>query len=486
MGGGIIQLYAIGKQDKPLIGNPQITFFKQMYKRYTNFGIEQIKQYFTGNINLGQRIRCKIQRKGDLLSNMYVVFDICKSDCLQQIPIRKLGLKLIEYIDIEIGGQLIDRHYGEWLDVWSQLSHTYEEYQMTKILMGDSERINIFNTSNNKIYVPLYFWFNRDPGLALPLLSLQFHEVNIYLKLRPASQIFYFPNTKYGLPRKDPRGNKETLSCENNESANCGHDCSSFFDTFYDKYKPPVPSACMCTSQVKSTSGSGSGYNTWVKKSIAKDDIIFNGIYLVCDYIFLSSEERKLFVNKPLEYLITQVQCTGKVTIASPLCSNGDSQKSTNTEMILNFNYPVKEIYWCIYPTFFDNSYIYKNMDLSNTMIKGELFVNNTRYHNITDYNYFSIVQPYQHHKCGGLIGPGTGINTNGGFYTYSFSLDPETKQPNGTLNFSKINDCVLNFTYQKTNNRYSIIDVPYVFMGFGLSYNVLRIYEGMGKLEYI
>ena len=109
--------------------------------------IEQIKQYFTGNINLGQRIRCKIQRKGDLLSNMYVVFDICKSDCLQQIPIRKLGLKLIEYIDIEIGGQLIDRHYGEWLDVWSQLSHTYEEYQMTKILMGDSERINIFNTS---------------------------------------------------------------------------------------------------------------------------------------------------------------------------------------------------------------------------------------------------------------------------------------------------------------------------------------------------
>ena len=485
MGGGIIQLFAIGKQDRPLIGNPQITFFKQMYKRYTNFGVEQIKQYFTGSINLGQRIRCKIQRKGDLINKMYVVFDICKSDCLQHIPIRKLGLKLIEYIDIEIGGQLIDRHYGEWLDVWSQLSHTYAEYQMTKILMCDSERINIFNTPSNKIYVPLYFWFNQDPGLALPLLALQFHEVNIYLKLRPASQIFYFPNTKYGLPRKDTR-TIDTLSCGvDTETKGCGSGCSSFFDVFYDKYGPTSSAdACSCSPDPK---GSGtSSKNTWVKKSIKDNDIIFNGIYLVCDYIFLSAEERRLFINKPIEYLITQVQCTGKITLPAPICGDGDTQKSPNTEMILNFNYPVKEIYWCIYPTFFDNSYIYKNMDLSNTMIKGEIFVNNTRYHNITDYNYFSIVQPYQYHQCGGLIGTGLGINTNGGFYTYSFSLDPETKQPNGTLNFSKINDCVLNFNYQKSNIKYTSINEPFVFLGFALSYNILKIYDGMGKLEYL
>jgi len=481
MGGGLIQLFAIGKQDRPLIGNPQITFFKQMYKHYTNFGLEQIKQYFTGNINLGQRIRCKIQRKGDLINNMYLVFDICKSECLQHIPIRKLGLKLIEYIEIEIGGQLIDRHYGEWLDVWSQLSHTYAEYQMTKILMCDSERNNIFNTSNNKIYIPLYFWFNKNPGLALPLLALQFHEVNVYLKLRAASEIFYFPNTKFGLPRKDLRCN-DSLSCENTESVGCGNDCESFFDVFYDKFKRP--NNCNC-SPCGPHPSSGTA-TTWVKKSIKDDDIIFNGVYLVCDYIFLSSEERKLFINKPLEYLITQVQSTGKISLPAPICGDGTTQKSPNTEMILNFNYPVKEIYWCIYPTFFDNSYIYKNMDLSNTMIKCEIFVNNTRYHNITDYNYFSIVQPYQHHQCGGLVGPGVGINTNGGFYTYSFSLDPEAKQPNGTLNFSKINDCVLNFNYQKSNLKYTSINEPYVFLGFALNYNILKIYEGMGKLEYI
>ena len=114
-------------------------------------------------------------------------------------------------------------------------------------------------------------------------------------------------------------------------------------------------------------------------------------------------------------------------------------------------------------------------------MIKGEIIVNNTRYHNITDYNYFSIVQPYQYHQCGGLIGTGLGINTNGGFYTYSFSLDPETKQPNGTLNFSKINDCVLNFNYQKSNIKYTSINEPFVFLGFALSYNILKIYVYIG-----
>jgi len=482
MGGGIIQLYAIGKQNRPLIGNPKITFFKQIYKSHTNFGIEQIKQYFTGSIKLGQRIRCRIQRKGDLLNKMYVVFDICKSNCLRHIPIRKLGLKLIEYIDIEIGGQLIDRHYGEWLDIWSQLTHTYEEYQMTKILMGDSERNNIFNTSNNKMYIPLYFWFNQDPGLALPLLALQYHEVNIYLKLRSADEIFYFPNTKYGLPRKDSARIDESISCGiNSESTTCGNECSSFFDVFYDKFKHH--NNCDCSSHCEPKPA---GKNTWIKKSIKEDDIIFNGAYLVCDYIFLSTEERKLFINKPLEYLITQVQTTGKCSIPAPICTGENTSVSPNTEMELNFNYPVKELIWCIYPTFFDNSYIYKNMDLSNTMIKGEIFVNNTRYHNIIDYNYFSIVQPYQYHRCGGLVGPNTGINTNGGFYMYSFSLDPEIKQPNGTLNFSKINDCVINFNYQKSNIKYTTIDEPFVFLGFAVNYNILKIHEGMGKLEYL
>ena len=482
MGGGLIQLFAIGKQDRPLIGNPSITFFKQIYKRYTNFGVEQIKQYFTGSIKLGQRVRCRIQGKGDLVSKMYVVFDICKSDCFLNIPIRKLGLKLIEYIDIEIGGQLIDRHYGEWLDIWSQLSHTYEEYQMTKILMGDSERINIFNTSTNKIYVPLYFWFNQDPGLALPLLALQFHEVNIYLKLRAADEIFYFPNTKYGLPRKYTRPDGDILSCGSDSTSNeCGSDCSSFFDVFYNKFNGENPCECLPHPEPEPASK-----NTWVKKAINNDDIIFNSIYLVCDYIFLSTEERKLFINKPVEYLITQVQCTSKVALIAPSCNINKKNISPNTEMVLNFNYPVKELIWCIYPSFFDNSYIYKNMDMSNTMVQGEIFVNNTRYHNIIDYNYFSIVQPYQHHQCGGLISPGMAINTNGGFYTYSFSLDPEIKQPNGTLNFSKINDCVLNFMYQKSNVKYTTINEPFIFVGFGTNYNVLKIYDGMGKLEYL
>lgn len=475
MGGGLIQLYALGKQDIHLIGNPQITFFKQIYKKYTNFGIEQVKQEFIGSFELGQRIRCKIQRKGDLLSNMYIVFDINKSKCFQNVPIKKLGFKLIEYIEIEIGGQLIDKHYGEWLDIWTQLTSSYEEYQMTKIMMNekDSNKINFFNNDPGKLYVPLCFWFNKDPGLALPLLSLQYHEVNIYLKLRKFSEIFYFPLNDNGNPKK--------VTHINNISCNSETECGS--GDFFDITKSSGSGCSNCYDNINYVKSDDN--NTWAKISINNNDIEFEDIYLLCDYIFLDVDERKLFINKPLQYLITQTQTTEKLFLSDPQCDSDLNKKSSNTEISLDFNYPVKEIIWCVYPSFFDNSYIYKNMDLSNTLFKSELFINNKSTNNITDYKYYSVVQPYQHHPCGGLVNPTQSLNLNGGFYTYSFSLDPEIKQPNGTLNFSKINDFNINFTYQNSSIYYTKILQPFIFLGFGVNYNILKIDEGMGKLQY-
>ena len=134
MGGGLLQLVAKGPQDIFLTGNPQITFFKKVYKKHTNFAIEQMEQIFLGERDFGKRLRCKIERKGDLLMNMYLAFNLSDgaagNDEGKISNIHKLGFKLIDYVEIEIGGQVIDRHYGEWMDIWTQLTYNKTRYEM--------------------------------------------------------------------------------------------------------------------------------------------------------------------------------------------------------------------------------------------------------------------------------------------------------------------------------------------------------------------
>lgn len=167
MAGGIMQLVAYGVQDIYLTGNPQLTFFKVVYRRHTNFAIESIQQTFNGSTNFGKKLSCPISRNGDLLHRIFLELKIKNSP---DIDYGQALYKIINFVEIEIGGVVIDRHYGDWMGIWCDLSHSSDK---SNILF------NMLPGNNARNYIPLQFWFCRNPGLALPLIALQYHEVRL-------------------------------------------------------------------------------------------------------------------------------------------------------------------------------------------------------------------------------------------------------------------------------------------------------------------
>ena len=174
MGGGLLQLVAYGAQDVYLTGNPQITFFKVVYRRHTNFAIEAIQQTFNGTPNFGNRVTCQISRNGDLIHRVYLAV-VNYSSTNNVCPY--FGLRLINYVEIEIGGQKIDKHYSHWMYVWNELSLPVSKKDAYKKMVGANDKLTSLTNAN--LYIPLEFWFCRNVGLALPLLALQYHEVKI-------------------------------------------------------------------------------------------------------------------------------------------------------------------------------------------------------------------------------------------------------------------------------------------------------------------
>ena len=176
-----MQLVAYGAQDIYLTGNPQITFFKVVYRRHTNFAMESIEQTFNGAVDFGRRVTATISRNGDLIKDMWleVFLTIDTSSPLLRYG---YGNSLVKQVEVEIGGQLIDRQYGEWMDIWSELSTPAGKRTGYDEMVGNTG-------SAQKLDVPLMFWFNRNPGLALPLIALQYHEVKINLDVAPVSDV---------------------------------------------------------------------------------------------------------------------------------------------------------------------------------------------------------------------------------------------------------------------------------------------------------
>ena len=119
MGGGLMQLVAYGAQDIYLTGNPQITFFKVVYRRHTNFSMESIEQTFNGSTGFGKKVSCTISRNGDLVHKVYLEVTLT---ALAQVGngalswITNLGHALIDEVEVEIGGQRIDQHSGHFLE----------------------------------------------------------------------------------------------------------------------------------------------------------------------------------------------------------------------------------------------------------------------------------------------------------------------------------------------------------------------------------
>ena len=178
MGGGLLQLVAYGAQDVYLTGNPQITFFKVVYRRHTNFAIEAIGQTFNGTPGYGNRVTCQISRNGDLVHRIYLSLKVPDVKPLCAF----YGHRVINYVEIEIGGQKIDKHYSHWLYIWNELSLPVSKRDGYNKMVGQSGGA----LNDQTLYIPLEFWFCRNVGLALPLIALQYHEVKINLQFETA------------------------------------------------------------------------------------------------------------------------------------------------------------------------------------------------------------------------------------------------------------------------------------------------------------
>lgn len=481
MSGGLIQLAAFGTQDILLTANPQITFFKVTVRRHTAFAIESIMQTITGSgTNFGSDLTVTISRSGDLLWHTTIEVVIPQmvdtavppsGVCCRWSPARwtdDIGHHLIQSCEVQIGGQRIDKHYSDWLQIWSQLTIPAEKRDGYNRMIGnvmelcgtpDAPIVNnidagaisnsslVYKRPAYRLYIPLQFWFCRNPGMALPLIALPYHEVKLMIKLNEAKNLV--------IP-----------GCFNADS-------NEFYFSINAGDVTPNTNSGSNTLAQSLAIGSSSDVNALITTAVITNPADNMNAPLAmqvwADYIYLDVNERKRFAQTSHEYLIDQLQYTGGQNIAPSV---------SEAQLNLNFNHPTKELVWVLrkdsYTKNTNANVLVNYQNVCNQWSNYQITAYNAaanRYSNMdgrifgqmeygnmstTDFNpveiarlqlngndrfrdrhgeYFNLVQPYQHHTC---IPQSKGINV------YSFGLQPEDIQPTGTINFSRIDNTQL------------------------------------------
>tara|TARA_B100001113_G_scaffold132206_1_gene108169 strand:- start:10182 stop:11585 length:1404 start_codon:yes stop_codon:yes gene_type:complete len=465
MGGGLMQLVAYGAQDIYLTGNPQITFFKVVYRRHTNFSMEAIEQTFNGSADFGKRVTCTVSRNGDLMHRVYLqvtVPAVTAADSTSSFRwVNWLGHVLIKNVEVEIGGQRIDKHYGDWMHIWNELTQTAGHKVGYANMVGNVPRLTQFtpdggSTPEVDLYIPLEFWFCRNPGLSLPLIALQYHEVKINLEFRSASECYA------GHPSETPSLEAASL----------------YVDYIY-----------LDTDERRRFAQ--------VSHEYLIEQLQFTGDESVSSV----SNKIKLNFNHPCKELVWVVQKDDHVD--SSKMTNGkqwfnytdavDSTWKTGTPVdpfgggLVNYNLQLSNLNDSTIDTAGDSTLSFENSDgvttgnylaMSevdngfNPVLSAKLQLNGHDRFSERLGRYFNLVQPYQHHTNV----PATGINV------YSFGLKPEEHQPSGTCNMSRIDNATLQLTLTAatvSGNSDAKVRV------YATNYNVLRIMSGMGGLAY-
>ena len=168
--GGLLQLVAYGSQDVYITGAPQITFFRVVYRRHTNYAMESMEQTFTGNADFGRKVSCLVARNGDLIHKAYLQIDLPALTANTGKTVawtRNIGHVLIDEVSVEIGGATIDKHYGIWFTIWNELTQVAEKEDGYNVMIGNTTALTTQAAAipAATLYVPLLFWFNRNPGL---------------------------------------------------------------------------------------------------------------------------------------------------------------------------------------------------------------------------------------------------------------------------------------------------------------------------------
>jgi hypothetical protein len=477
--GALMELVAKGTQDLPLIGNPQMTYFKQVYKRHTNFSRNSIQVSLDGGVQFGTKLTCKIPRSGDLLYNLVLELDFPEltadgSDSehyIQYIP--NVGFAAIDYVDFKIQGTTIDKQYGEWMYIWSQLSHSYDKRQTYDYMTKATAQNGPFTA-----YIPLQLWFCRNYGSALPIVALQYHDVELDIQLKPLNKLYYFGEMRYydltyvsepspgvyrytrgasGLsfnPSTDETKRRLIYTAADGSTAETT--INNFVNVSQIDLDTQLPTSGLTEAHIKPT-------------YLLTGNPEFIDIRLFADYIFLDTYEQKHFAQNDHRYLIEQVQFSEDEVI---------EQDETSKIFKLKFNLPIKELIWIKQINENYNNNLLFNFEgtpdqlyeLPQEDITGfTLKFNNEDRIQERNGEYFRLLQPLEHH---------TNVPKDKYIYLYSFSLYPEDINPSGASNFSKIDKVNLIYT-MRSGVRAGNIRV------YGLNYNILRIENGMGGVAF-
>jgi hypothetical protein len=505
MPGGIMQLIYQGAQDLYLTGNPTMTFFKTVYKRYTQFGTEYISLPFdpipTFTTLQITKATCKIDRNADLLYDTYLVYDIPALYTNNQIPVGwvdELGTRIIQEIAIRLDGNQLDCQRGDFMKVYSDvIFNGTKKSQWLKCIGGESfmkySSQNLSNDINTqsvainarRLYIPLLFWYCLNSGLSIPLIALQYNELYIDCTFSPLNELI-----RIGNPLVSPKQlfgdyiNSEFNVNLKNYFLSKGFDQTNVFFYFTQ--------------------------NNWQSNS-----------YLLCNYVYLGDDERKVFAQTSHEYLITQVQF-----------NFFQGLKSGPNYLETTFSHPVKEIIWFLqmdnldqtndwynftglqenksfgYWQFMQQYYTYQHFNeplLSYIKENFTQFVNSVKDQSVnklspqqvqTYFNdYYSIMETAQpvfnnndrmeieehgFYQNLQLFKNHSGVSQEG-IYILSFALKPEDHQPSGTQNFSRLD------SQEFRINVYNTYPVEQRFNCnmYAINYNVFRIIGGIGSTVF-
>ena len=450
MAGGLMQLVAYGAQDVYLTGNPKVTFFQAVYKRHTNFAMENIEQVVNGSASNDGRLSVTIARNGDLIGGMYLELNStmtdyanCTSDSGTSIADTNwCAERAIKDVELTIGGQRIDKHYQKWFRLYSELYLS----DAKKIQYG---KMTSTASASGKVYLPLIFFFNRNPGLYLPLIALQYHEVRLDFDLGSAYQSYF------GTTAPKVWGNYVYLDTEERRRfAQKGHEylieqvqhtgvdnlgTVAGSNTIRLSYNHPVKSLNWCYTEGSTT---GVDNNLWNFSSSLSNVTVTTSAQANCTPGVAAGE------NTCLQMLPGEVACPHLLV-------------TTNVALV-GFNYWTEE-----------GAIGVPNIDPLSVPNVGPLssfkvVLNGQDRFKEQDGKYFNQVQPSYHN---------TG-NPYPGIYTYSFALKPEEHQPTGTCNFSRIDNAQVSVSTKDLNLNESQ-------HMFAVNYNVLRVQSGMGGLAF-
>lgn len=492
MGGGLLQLVAYGAQDAYLSGNPQITFWKGLYKRHTNFAMEPFRVNLTGQANWGVKHSAILGRHADLLYSTYIEV-VMPPGAFVNNDEGRLGYNLLKYVELDIGGQLIDRLYGEWLFLWDSLtSDTTMSAKLEAMVGGGLNRGSAFvpqpvgcgvgqpATANRPglpttLYIPLFFFYTKNPAAALPLIALQYHEVKINIQWQdvkfiagtyggtvpPPVQAAVYVDYIYldtEERRRMAQQSHEYLIEQTQYNEDKG--ITSYNNRIDLTFNHPVKELVWVIQPSEYT-------NCSVAKTLLPrgfQEVNLGGGAVIDDgsggpgnilaYTGSTPQVGQVVTGAgvaPNTVITAVTPLTSSATVSGPPQLVGPVQMFAGFTKLAPFAYDVPAVYeqWL--------------------QINGQDRLDK-RYG-----DYFNKVQTYQHHT--GTLPVGA--------YMYSFALRPEEHQPSGTCNFSRIDTATIVMNLSGDAALDPDADQTYDVRVYALNYNILRVMSGMAGLAY-